>query len=129
MAAYTAADSVIRFFLDEMFATEIAEIARRSGVDVISLHEARQEGSVDESVQLFAARQGRCVVTVNHKDFAPMTTHFAEQGLPHAGVLLIAGSVPTNAYAAIASAIVRFAHENPEGLQPYEVRWLSVSSW
>ena len=41
-------------------------------------------------------------------------------------VILISGSVPTNAYAAIANAIIRFAHENPEGLQPYEVRWLDV---
>jgi hypothetical protein len=26
----------------------------------------------------------------------------------------------------VASALIRFARDNPDGLQPYEVRWLSV---
>jgi hypothetical protein len=66
------------------------------------------------------------VITINHKHFAPLTTHFFEESLPHAGVLLVAGHVPNNAYAAIAAALVRFAQDNPDGLQAYEIRWLSV---
>jgi predicted nuclease of predicted toxin-antitoxin system len=113
--------------LDEMFSPVLAAIVRREGVDVTSVHELRNEGAEDQSVLLMAAQGGRCVVTVNHKDFAPMTESFYEQGLPHAGVVFIAGSVPTNAYAPIARAIVCFARDNPDGLQPYEVRWVTVS--
>jgi predicted nuclease of predicted toxin-antitoxin system len=117
---------VIRYFLDEMLSSVIADLTRRGGIDTVALHEVGQEGARDRGVLSFAAREGRCLVTVNHRDFTSITTEFFEQGLPHAGVLLIAGSVPTNAYAAIAAALIRFAQENPDGLQPYEVRWLHV---
>ena len=66
------------------------------------------------------------MITINHKHFTPLTTHFFEKNLPHAGVVLVAGHVPNNAYATIAAALVRFSRDNPDGLQAYEIRWLNV---
>jgi predicted nuclease of predicted toxin-antitoxin system len=117
---------VNKYFLDEMFSSVIAEIARRADVDVVSVHEERVKGATDSNVQLLATRAGRIVVTVNHKHFAPLVDSFYEQGLPHAGTLLVPGNVPTDVYAAIARAIIQFARDNPDGLQPYEIRWLHV---
>ena len=123
--AYAGA-AVIRFLLDEMFSQIIAAMIRQEAIELVSLHERQAEGTSDHDILLQAGRERRCVITQNHRHFVRLTAQFSEQGLPHAGVLLIAGSVPTNAYAAIARAIVRFAEENPDGLQPYEVRWLHV---
>jgi hypothetical protein len=109
-----------------MFSQVTAAIARREGVDVVSLHELEHEGAEDRDVLLIAARAGRCVVTDNHRHFAPLTDQFREQGLPHAGVILVPGRVPHNAFAPIANAIIRLARDNPDGLQPYELRWLSI---
>jgi hypothetical protein len=38
----------------------------------------------------------------------------------------VPGRVPHNAFAPIANAIIRLARDNPDGLQPYELRWLSI---
>jgi hypothetical protein len=115
---------MIRFLLDEMYSPEIAAIVRRSGLDIISIHEGEREGTPDLSVLMFAAMDERCVITENHRHFVPLTAAMFEQRLPHAGVLLV--PPPNNRYAPIAAAIVRFARENPDGLQPYEIRWLAV---
>ena len=117
---------MIRFVLDEMFSQIVAEMVRQEAVEIVSLHERQAEGTSDHDILLQAGRERRCVITQNHRHFVPLTAQFIEQGLPHAGLVLVPGSVPTNAYAAIARAIVRFAQENPDGLQPYEVRWLDV---
>lgn len=109
-----------------MLSPVIAEIARRAGIDIVSIDERHRKGVSDQDLFLLAAAESRCLVTVNHKDFVPMTRRFLAQRLAHAGVLLLPGSVSTNAYAAIASALIRFAEQSPDGLQPYEIRWLSL---
>lgn len=114
------------FLLDEMYSQITAEIARRGSADIVSIHESRHEGAQDEHVLMMGARSGRIVITENHRHFVPLTREFAARGLPHAGVLLVPGNVPHEAFAQIANAIIRFARESPEGLQPYEIRWLHV---
>lgn len=117
---------MIRFYLDEMFSHVIAAVAREAGIDIVSAHERRAEGAADSDVLSDATSEHRCVITHNHRHFVPLTRTFYDQGLSHSGIVLVAGAVPTNAYAAISRAIIRFAQENPDGLQPYEIRWLDV---
>jgi hypothetical protein len=78
----------MRFYLDEHYSTVIADICRRRGVDVRSTHEAERNGAIDDAQLLFAATEGRAVVTENRTDFEYWTERFREQGLPHAGVFL-----------------------------------------
>ena len=117
---------MIRFNLDEMFSHVIAAVVREAGTDIVSVHERHVEGAADSDVLSDATRERRCLITHNHRHFVPLTRDFYDRGLPHSGVVLVAGSVPTNAYAAISHAIIQFAQENPDGLQPYEIRWLDV---
>ena len=114
-------------YLDEMYSPLVAELVRRADVSMVSAHEFGREGLSDYDVLLLAAREGRCVVTDNYKDFLRLSQEFYAQQLPHAGVLLIPTSVGDHRHTLIASAIVRLAREHPHGLQPYEVRWLDVS--
>jgi hypothetical protein len=119
---------VITILLDEMFSQVSARIARRAGVDVISVHELRLEGVEDRNILMIAAQDGRCIVTDNYRHFAPLTLQFQEQGLPHGGVLLVPSWVGHDAFAPLARALVRFARDNPDGLQPYELRWLPLAT-
>jgi predicted nuclease of predicted toxin-antitoxin system len=107
-----------------MYSPTTAQIARRS--DIVSVHELNLEGSPDREVLLAAARENRCVVTDNHRDFAPLTLTFYEQSLPHTGAVFVPGDVGHNQDSRLARAIVRFATDNPDGLQPYEIRWLPI---
>ena len=114
----------IRFYLDEMFSQLIARIARGFGLDVTSAHEERREGWSDDDQFAVATREGRYIVTQNYADFDRITKRRIAAGLPHPGVLLVPPSVINTGPAGVARALRRFAWENPEGLQPYEQRWL-----
>ena len=99
---------MIRLLLDEMFSQTIAAMVRQEDIDIVSSHERRVEGITEHDVLLIAGAKRRCVITQNHRHFVPLTGEFFERRLPHAGVLLIAGTVPNSAFAAIARAIIRF---------------------
>ena len=114
----------LSFYLDEMFSHLVAEIARRYGLDVTSVHEQRREGWSDEEQLAIALRERRLIVTQNYSDFDAITKRCVDLGLPYPGVLMVPNSVIRAGEAAIARALRRFARENPEGLQPYEQRWL-----
>ena len=115
----------MRFYLDEHYATVIAEICRSRGVDVRSTHETGHQGATDEAQLLFAASEGRAVVTENRRDFEQWTARFREQGLPHAGVVLVPSSLAGSDFEGIAAAIVYVDGLYPEGLPPYTVIWLT----
>jgi hypothetical protein len=115
----------MRFYLDEMFSPRIAAIARAQGSDVTSSHESGQDSTTDDVQLHFAAQEGRCVVTRNYDHFIEETLRGAENGDPHAGVLLVPKSLPGGNFAAIAAAIVHFDHLHPNGLPPYTIVWLS----
>jgi predicted nuclease of predicted toxin-antitoxin system len=78
----------MRFLIDEDLSTDIARIGRRIGLDVISVHETDHEGWTDEEQLVDAAREGRCIVTGNGRDFEYLTNTFSVDGRPHAGVLI-----------------------------------------
>lgn len=117
---------MIRFYLDEMYSQIVAKIARDAGVDIVSSHERAHDGTPDLEVLRIAAQEARCVVTDNHEDFIGRTMLLYEHGEPHSGVILVPRSVGHRQFARLARAIIRFAEDNPDGLQPYEIRWLQI---
>ena len=117
---------MIRFCLDEDLSYRIAEIVRGRGIDITTSRESGLNGRPDEEQLLFAAGQGRCLVTENFRDFARLTREFLTAGRPHAGVALVPASVPARHFASVAAAIVRLADAYPDGLPPYTLVWLSA---
>lgn len=111
----------MRFHLDEGLSSRAAEIARGQGVDVVSSQECGRDGLGDEEQLRLGAVEGRCFVARNRADFVLLTARCFENGWPHAGVLLIAPSLPGDRFAAIAGALVGYAREHPEGLSAYTI--------
>ena len=114
----------MRFYLDEDLSDRIAVIARELGLDTISSHECGRDGQDDETQLLQSARDGRCFVTRNRADFVALSVRFFERDHPHAGVLLLASSLPGDNFAGIAAALVEYDQEHPDGLAPYGVDFL-----
>jgi predicted nuclease of predicted toxin-antitoxin system len=116
----------MRFYLDEELSDRIAVIARGLGLDVISSHECGRDGSDDETQLLQSARDGRCFVTRNRADFVALSVRFFERDYPHAGVLLLAGSLPGDDFAGIANALAAYGQRHPDGQSAYVVDFLQT---
>lgn len=114
----------MRFYLDEDLPYAIAQAAERLGLDVISSHEVGRNGTGDEEQLLYAAEQDRALVSVNRGDFWGITQRFLEQGLPHAGVLLLPNSMPRERVGVVAVALRRFADSYPDGVPSYFLGYL-----
>lgn|SRR3990172_1249440 len=114
----------MRFYLDENLPQQIAQIGRSMNVDIVSSHELGQSGKRDDEQLLFAAREQRCLVTRDLRDFILLTVRFFEQALPHGGVLVLSRDLRQRAFSAIASAIVAYEADHPEGMNPYAVHFL-----
>ena len=104
----------MRFLLDEMYSPAIAAGCRARGVDVVSVHERPElEGEPDDAEVLrAAAREGRVLVSNNHRDLVPIADNFARDGEEHYGVLLTSDrSLPraTATIGLIVRAIVAYA--------------------
>lgn len=108
----------MRFFLDEMFSDAIAAAAKLRGLDVTSALGAGQHGD-DEAQLLYAASEGRCVVTKNGTDFEKLTLLFQEHNLAHAGVLVVSKALEGNEYSAIVDRLVYWHELYPAGADPY----------
>ncbi|MGI8552597.1 MAG: DUF5615 family PIN-like protein [Dehalococcoidia bacterium] len=115
----------MQFYLDEDQSPIVATIARRMGVDIVSTGECGRNGKTDEQQLLFAAEQGRAIVTRNYDDFHRLTTRFQTESKPHAGVLFVPSSFANEDFADIARAIARYAQVYPDGMAPYMVDYLS----
>lgn len=95
----------MRFLLDEDLSPRIAEIARRQGLDVQSVHDLGRRQLADEDQLRFAAAQGRVLVTRNRDDFIRLTVAFYQAGDPHAGVLIVPWSLPNRSPSRVARAL------------------------
>ncbi len=82
--------SDIRLYVDED-ASEHAVVQglRARGVEVLTTAEANRLGSTDSEQLVFAAEQGRAIYTFNVGDFAQLHREYLEQGLGHAGIIVI----------------------------------------
>lgn len=114
----------MRYYLDEDLSEKIAEIARCRGLDVLSARECGNKGLRDDQQLSFAAGEGRCLVTRNRDDFLEATTRFFERGWPHAGVLVISRSLPSNRFAAVAATLLDYERHHPEGISAYTIDFL-----
>lgn len=114
----------MRFYLDEDLSPIIAELARRRGLDATSALEAVHRGVNDEAQLRLATAEQRCLVTRNRNHFLRLTVWFFEKGWPHAGVLIVPSSVPSDRFADIAAALVAYDHTHPEGVHPYTIDYL-----
>ena len=114
----------MRFYLDENLSDEIAAIARALGLDVVSSHELRHDELADEDQLSLAARDGRCLVTVD-RDFIRLTSNFFAQQRPHAGVLIVPSTWRTADFARIARALARFSEAHAGATMAYLWTYLS----
>lgn len=115
----------MRFFLDEDHSNIIAAVARERGVDVVSPHEIARKGLPDIEQLMWAAHEGRAVITRNYNHFSNLTRDFEDSGLPHAGVVFVSSSLRNRNYSGIAAAIVRFNADHPDGVPSYSKWWLA----
>jgi hypothetical protein len=83
----------MRLLLDEhVSARRIGDCLRDAGHDVRAVVEdAELAGLDDPEVLAAAARDGRILITFNHRDFAPLLREWAEAGRAHAGCILVFG--------------------------------------
>lgn len=115
----------MKFYLDEDLSGKIAEIARGMGVDVVAARECGNCGSDDEVQLLAAARADRCLVTRNRDHFVALSVRFLQGDLPHAGVLVVPYTVPTDRFVLVAAAIAQYDRDHPDGISPYGYDYVS----
>ena len=115
----------MRFYLDENISPSVAVIARSRWLDVISTHECGRNGLPDTEQLELAARDGRCLVTRDRRDFIAATLQFLDEGRPHTGVLLISEALPNDDFAGIAAALVAFAQGHSSDTLEYAMNFLA----
>ena len=114
----------MRYYLDEDLSPRIAWLVREEGVDATSSHD-QGNNTLDDARQLaYAAAEGRCFVTRNRDDFIRLTVQCFEHGAPHAGVLIVPRSMPSDRFSLIAQALLRYAESRPQGMNPYTIDFL-----
>lgn len=114
----------MRFYLDETESQRVAARARQFGLDVTCSHERQQDGRLDDLQLAYAAGEGRAVVTRNYSDFHNFTAQFQAQAWPHAGVLFLSSSLPSEDFDSIARALALYSQAHPDGMAPYMIDWL-----
>jgi predicted nuclease of predicted toxin-antitoxin system len=85
-------------YTNENFPVEVVEHLRALGHDVLSTHDAGKsnQGIEDEAVLRYASEAGRCVVTLNRKDFMRLHRAFPD----HAGIVVCTENRDFQAFAA-----------------------------
>jgi len=114
----------MKFFLDEDISPKVADILRRNDIDATSAHEAKMVQASDRAQLMHAAAEQRVMVTRNRNDFIRLTVHFFNEMRPHHGVLIIPYTFPGDMFARIAEALLDYAGQHPNGMEPYTVDFL-----
>ncbi len=117
----------MRFYLDEDLSGRIAEIAREMGIHIVTAHECGNLGVDDEVHLTFAAKEGRCLVTRNRDHFIALTVKFFEEERPHAGILIVPYTMPSDQFSPIARAIAQYNSDHPEGISDYGLDYVSYA--
>ncbi len=82
--------SDIRLYVDEDASEHVVvQELRTRGADVLTTAEANRLGSTDWEQLAFAGEQDRTIHTFNVGDFARLHREYIEQGLDHAGIIVI----------------------------------------
>jgi len=80
--------SPVKILIDEDVWTGLAETLRQAGYDAASVSDLERKGLSDEEQLIFAAAEGRAIITHNIQDFAPLAELYFERNLPHAGIIV-----------------------------------------
>lgn len=112
----------MRLLLDEhLSGPRIARPLRRRGHDVQALHEEPAAwGMSDEEVLERAISDRRIVVTRDGRDFIVLARAWADEGRPHAGILVVWGFRST-AFGEIVTAV-----DEALGLHPDQDTWANL---
>jgi predicted nuclease of predicted toxin-antitoxin system len=75
-----------RLYANENFPVEVVQRLRDLGHDVLTTHDVGKsnQGIEDDAVLRFAMESGRCVITINRKDFMNLHRSYPE----HAGIIV-----------------------------------------
>ena len=114
----------MKFYLDANLSPKIAELLRRRGFDAVSALDVQKAQSSDQEQLDLAAREGRCLVTKNARDFIDLSEEAIRRQVPHAGMILCPPSMRGYEFGAIAEALIRVANLYPGGLGGYDVLYL-----
>jgi hypothetical protein len=116
---------LIRFYLDEMFSPVLVAAARARGLDITCSHDAGRDRLTDEEQLLAATSEGRCIVTENHRHFAPLADAFLDRGETYTGIILVPPTLSNGPVRAFVEALAHLAEIYPDGLPPNTVLWLN----
>lgn len=100
--------------------------ARGRGLDVTSSHDVGRDGTKDPDQLRAATRDGRCIVTENHRHFVPLGAAFHDRGEDHTAVVLTPRWIRDRA-TAFADALVSVASRYPDGLPLNAFIWITVA--
>ena len=114
----------MKFYLDDDLTPAIAVALRKRGADAVSAHEVGNLGLGDMDQLVFAADQGRCLVSGNARDFCRLAHAAVEQGRPHAGIVLCSSRLRGPNVGAVVKALVQLSGRYPAGLGEYDVLYL-----
>ncbi len=78
----------IKLLLDEDVQLAVAHALRQRGYDAYHTQELSQKGKSDDEQLQFSAKQGRCLVTYNVKDFVLLHNEYLGSGKEHFGIIV-----------------------------------------
>jgi hypothetical protein len=82
--------SELRLYVDEDAGENaVVDGLRARGVDVLTTVEANRCGTTDADQLAFAIQQGRSIYTFNVGDFALLHREHIQQGIDHAGIIVV----------------------------------------
>ena len=112
-------------YLDEDISSKVAEILRKKGMDAVSAHETGMLEASDDEQLAFAASEGRTMVTRNRDDYITLSVQFFEDLKPHKGLIIVPHTIPGSEFSKLATLLIKFSKERPEGLASYTIEFLS----
>jgi len=94
-----------RLYANENFPVEVVRRLRELGHDVLTTHDVGKsnQGIEDDAVLRFAAGEGRCVITINRKDF--MRLHRSHPW--HSGIIVCTENRDYEAFANRIDEVIR----------------------
>lgn len=117
----------MKYYLDEDLSPVIAKILRKYHIDAISAHEVGMVQATDKEQLDRAASEGRCLVTRNRNDFIRLTVQFFNEHKRHAGVLIIPYTFPSDKFALIAKAIIKYHFKHSKNkTEPYMIDFIET---
>lgn len=79
---------LIKFYLNEDIAPDLAKLLRERGFDAISTYEAGMRGKSDEEQMEFAQQQERAILSCNFHDYLRLAREWFLAGKEHYGVIV-----------------------------------------